>query len=210
MTRGSVPPLPPQERPAPPRTGTSTATIVVIVVVVVIVVTVVPAVALYYLISGLSESSTNFTPIVLASEVNSTAGPLGEPPSYYVSIGLSPSAPVFTDQFALRLSNGILTQPVIGASSACLQGAGPTESDCLANGAGWYAVLVSGAGKVSATYCLSGGNPTWTNLPTGTGGVLVSDATSLLVVSSASYASADYVLEAYGTGSVPVSGYVVL
>ena len=203
-----APAFPPPGPPPVARRGLSTAAIVGIVLVVVVVATLVPAVVLYYLVSGLTLSGEQPSSISLAPALNSTAGPVGDPASYYVSLTVNPDVPLATSEFALRIANGPLAAPLVGASSTCEQGAGPTETSCLALDAGWYAVLVGASGKVAATYSLSGGTPGWANLPAGASSALVTHATTLLVVSNVSYAS--YTLWAYGTGSWAVSGAVLL
>lgn len=204
------PPYPPAPARRAPK-GLSTAAIVVIVVVVVAIATAVPAAVLYLLVSGLNTSITLGTPGVLGLSVNSTAGPSGNPPSYYVSVHLSPTAGLSTSEFGLEVLNATQRpQSLTGASVQCVQGAGAAGTACVAGGSGWYAVLLGSTGKVLGTYSLSSGLPVWTNLPAGAEEVTVSGLDSLLVVSSSSYASDGYVLEAFGTGSIAVTGEVTL
>jgi len=197
--------------PAPPRRarqGLSTAAIVVIVVVVVLMVSVVPAAVLYVLVSGLSRS-TGITPGSLGPTLNSTVGPVGTPPSYYVSVYLSPTPGLSTGEFGLEVSDSAgHAQSVIAASAHCVQGAGSSGPACVAGATGWYAVLLGPTSKIVGTYSLSGGHPVWTNLPAGSSAVALSSSDTLLIVSSLSFANDGYSLSAFGTGSTPVWGTV--
>lgn len=205
-----VPPgyTPPPTRP--PKKGLSTTAIVVIVVVAVVAATAVPAAILYVLVSGLTVTPGS-TPYELGMTVVGGAGRPGPPPVYYVNLSLSPTLGLATAMFGLAVSNESsgTRAPVDAPSLGCTYNAS-ASTECTSNGSGWYAVLLGPDGSVSATYGGSGGVGAWANLGGDVGAIAVQPGQRLSVVSGTDFATGEFLLTAFGTGTTVVSGGVEL
>jgi flagellin-like protein len=173
----------------------------IIATILLVAITVVLAAVLYVLISGLT-GSTAAAPITLAPAVLGTGG---SGTTWYVTVGITPSAAIGTTQFGLKVVNAGTTQATgaaVGANCAATKAyvAGTT---CTGPTAGWYAVLTNSAGTIVSLY--SGTTAAWSNALTITGG-----SYTLNIISAAQYDGNGYTLSAFGTGSASVSGQVFL
>ncbi len=175
----------------------------IIATILLVAITVVLAAVLYVLISGLTGSSAS-APISLAPVVQSS-GVGGSGTTWYVPVGLTPSASIATTAFGLKVQSSGGT--VLGlAGSASGGSCSPTNAyvagtTCAGVAASWYGVLTNATGKIVAIYT-SGG---WSSSVTITGG-----AYTLNVISATALDGQGFTLSAYGTGSASVSGTVTL
>jgi flagellin-like protein len=175
----------------------------IIATILLVAITVVLAAVLYVLISGLT-SSTATAPISLAPAVNpSSTG--GGGTTWYVAVGLNPSAGIATTQFGLKVTTSTTTATLSAAvgGTGCTVGSSFTTgaTGCAGVTAKWYAVLTNATGKIVATYLSAG----WSSSVTISGG-----SYTLYVMSATAYDGQGYTLSAYGTGSASVSGQVHL
>ncbi len=174
----------------------------IIATILLVAITVVLAAVLYVLISGLTGSSAS-APISLAPVVQQS-GVGGSGSTWYVPVGLTPSASVATTAFGLKVqSSGGTILPVAAAvGGTCAVGGTYTAgSTCTGVTGFWYGVLTNASGKIVAIYLSAG----WSSSVTVTGG-----AFTLNVISQIALDGQGYTLNAYGTGSASVSGSVTL
>ncbi len=174
----------------------------IIATILLVAITVVLAAVLYVLISGLT-SSTASAPISLAPAVTSTGG---GGTTWYVAVGVTPSASIATTAFGLRVTTSSATAPLAAAAApaGCTATGTPAYTagtTCTGVAGDWYAVLTNSAGAIVSLY-LSGG---WSASVTISGG-----AFTLNIVSAAQYDGNGYTLSAFGTGSASVSGQAFL
>jgi flagellin-like protein len=172
----------------------------IIATILLVAITVVLAAVLYVLISGLT-GSTAAAPIALAPAVTSSGG---SGTTWYVAVGIAPSATVATTQFGLRVTNTTTTE----AASTAVGGAGCTVGAAYTGGttctgvtAKWYVVLTNATGNIVGIYLSSG----WKQSVSISGGSF-----TLNVISAVQYDGQGFALTAYGTGSASISGHVQL
>ncbi len=176
----------------------------IIATILLVAITVVLAAVLYVLISGLT-GSTAAAPISLAPALTGSGG---SGTTWYVDVGVTPSASVATTAFGLKVTTTSATAPVATATAittaaaACVTGATYTAgTTCKGVTGDWYAVLTNATGGLVAIYSSTG----WGTSVTITGG-----SYTLNIISASQYDGNGYTLSAYGTGSASISGSVSL
>ncbi len=176
----------------------------IIATILLVAITVVLAAVLYVLISGLT-GSTAAAPISLAPAITGSGG---SGTTWYVDVGVTPSASVATTAFGLKVTTSSATAPaataaaITTAAAACVTGATYTAgTTCKGVTGDWYAVLTNATGGLVAIYSSTG----WGSSVTITGG-----SYTLNVISASQYDGNGYTLSAYGTGSASISGSVHL
>jgi flagellin-like protein len=179
----------------------------IIATILLVAITVVLAAVLYVLISGL-VGSTASAPITLApSVVPGTPG--GNTSTWYVPVGLTPSASIATTTFGLKITttSGTAAMATAAVGSNCkVNKAYTAGTTCAGTGAaGWYGVLTASNGTIMALYTSSSGTGTWSASVTISGG-----AWTVNIITPTQYDGNGYTLTAYGTGSTSVSGQVSL
>jgi len=176
----------------------------IIATILLVAITVVLAAVLYVLISGLT-SSTATAPVSLAPAINpSSTGGSGS--TWYVSVGINPTAQIATSQFGLKVTTSSATAPLAGAAApaGCTATGTPAYTagtTCTGVAGNWYAVLTNAIGNIVSIYTSAG----WSVSVTVSGG-----SYTLNIISAVVYDGAGYTLSAFGTGSASVSGQVSL
>jgi len=175
----------------------------IIATILLVAITVVLAAVLYVLISGLT-SSTATAPISLAPTVFTT-GTGGSGSTWYVAVGLNPTAQISTSQFGLKVTTTSTTYPIAAAAApaGCTATGTPAYvagTTCTGVAGDWYAVLTNAAGNIVSVYTGS-----WSVAVTISGG-----SYSLSIISAVVLDGQGYKLAGYGTGSASVSGQVNL
>ncbi len=171
----------------------------IIATILLVAITVVLAAVLYVLVSGLTKTSTS-TPYELGmSETGST----GSGTNYQIILALSPTTGLTTSIFGLKItgpSGTVLTTVTVPA--ACKSGVAP--STCTTVAGGWYAILVSTGGTVSATY--GNASAVWGNYATGVTTIALNGGYQLWILTQSSYSGVGNVISAFGTSTSSVSG----
>jgi hypothetical protein len=125
---------------------------------------------------------------------------------YVVVLALIPSTGLSTSVLGLTVRSQVNATfaPPLAPPLACHAYALPTT--CGSVSGGWYAALVAENGTVIAAYGSSG----WTGFASGVTSVVLTPADSLWVITPTLYDGMGYVLSAFGTDSVSVSGTAIL
>ncbi len=179
----------------------------IIATILLVAITVVLAAVLYVLISGL-VGSTAAAPVTLAPSVV-PGTPQGNGSTWYVPVGLTPSASIATTTFGLKVTttSGTSAMATAVVGSGCKIGHAYTAgTTCAGTGAaGWYGVLYPSNGTIMALYYSVSGSGAWSASVTISGG-----AWTVAIITPTQYDGNGHTLTAFGTGSTSVSGQVAL
>ena len=178
----------------------------IIATILLVAITVVLAAVLYVLISGLTKTGAS-TPYELGMAIQTPGGvigPVNTPPTYYITMDLSPTSGLTTGIMGLSVLNSAsVAQTDTAASGSCTNAITTYTTSCVGTAAtGWYAVLVNSATGAVAAVFASG---VWGAMGTATTIALNANYV-IVVVSEVALDGAGYTLTAYGTDTSSVSG----
>ena len=180
----------------------------IIATILLVAITVVLAAVLYVLVSGLTRTGAS-TPYSLGM-TESPGGQLGSSTNWFDQMSLSPSSGLTTSMFGLSV---VGPSGVTYGLAAAVGGTGCTLGATFATGAtacngpsaaGWYGLILTSTGVISATYLNVGGTGTWAYNTGST--IALNSGYTLEVISYAQLAGNDYTISAYSTGTSSVSG----
>lgn len=180
----------------------------IIATILLVAITVVLAAVLYVLVSGLTRTGAS-TPYSLGM-TPSAGGQLGSGTNWFDNLALSPTSGLTTSMFGLSIVSPAGATYALAAAvggTGCTLGATFATGAAACNGpaaAGWFGLILTSGGVITATYLLSGGAGLWTYNTGST--IALNSGYTLEVISFAQLNGNDYTISAFSTGTSSVSG----